>query len=144
MVSTALSSGAKIGHGDEEKFIVQYGQFVPWHLRCERLLRIALAKPSENKKEEVNTMYTIHGYVSGRVQGVGFRYFVRKNASAWRVNGWAKNLADGRVEFLLQGDKSAVTAVCAELRKGPALASVSEMTVEEKPEFALLEGFTIS
>ena len=90
------------------------------------------------------TIYTVHGFVSGRVQGVGFRYFVKKNAAAWQVNGWAKNLSDGRVEFLLQGEKSAVNAVCDEIRKGPALASVTQAIFDEKLNASVIDGFSIS
>jgi len=56
-------------------------------------------------------MYAVKGFASGRVQGVGFRYFVRRQADSQQLSGYAKNLADGRVEFLLQGEKMAVRLV---------------------------------
>ena len=76
-------------------------------------------------------MHSVKGYVSGRVQGVGFRYFVRRQAEALAVNGYAKNLPDGRVEFLLQGDKSAVLLVLENIRGGPSYSQVTGVTVEE-------------
>lgn len=76
-------------------------------------------------------MHSVKGYVSGRVQGVGFRYFVKRQAEALAVNGYAKNLPDGRVEFLLQGDKSAVLSVLENIRGGPSYSQVTGVTAEE-------------
>ena len=59
-------------------------------------------------------MHSVRGYVRGRVQGVGFRYFVRRAAEMHGLCGYAVNLADGRVEFLLQGDAEAVSLDVAE------------------------------
>lgn len=50
----------------------------------------------------------IHVYFSGRVQGVGFRYKTEELARAFKVNGWVKNLDDGRVELVLEGDSAEV------------------------------------
>ncbi len=76
-------------------------------------------------------MYTVKGFVSGRVQGVGFRYFVWRQADTQQLSGYAKNLADGRVEFLLQGDKMAVQLVLEQIRRGPSYAKVTDVEVEE-------------
>ena len=76
-------------------------------------------------------MFSVKGYVSGRVQGVGFRYFVKRHADTLAVNGYAKNLADGRVEFLLQGNKAAVLTMLENIRSGPSYSQVSEVTAEE-------------
>ena len=76
-------------------------------------------------------MFSVKGYVLGRVQGVGFRYFVKRHADTLAVNGYAKNLADGRVEFLLQGNKAAVSTMLENIRSGPSYSQVSEVTAEE-------------
>ena len=76
-------------------------------------------------------MYTVKGFVSGRVQGVGFRYFVLHQADTQQLSGYAKNLADGRVKFLLQGDKMAVQLVLEQIRRGPSYAKVTDVEVEE-------------
>jgi acylphosphatase len=76
-------------------------------------------------------MYAVKGFVSGRVQGVGFRYFVWRQADTQQLSGYAKNLADGRVEFLLQGDKMAVQLVLEQIRRGPSYAKVTDVEVEE-------------
>lgn len=70
---------------------------------------------------------TKHLKIEGRVQGVGFRYFTRKTADKYSVNGWVKNMDDGTVEALLAGDKKSVLAVMDELREGPVTADVTGM-----------------
>ena len=75
--------------------------------------------------------HCIRGYVSGRVQGVSFRYFVKTHAEALAVNGYAKNLLDGRVEFFLQGSKSSVLSVLDKIRRGPSYSQVVEVKIEE-------------
>lgn len=74
---------------------------------------------------------SIRGYVSGRVQGVGFRYFVQRSARDAGVGGYVRNLPDGRVEFRLQGPLGAVGRVLADIRRGPGYSKVSDVQVEE-------------
>ena len=64
------------------------------------------------------------------MQGVGFRYFVKRHADLLAVYGYAKNLPDGRVEFLLQGEESAVLSMLENIRSGPSCSLVSEVNVE--------------
>ena len=84
----------------------------------------------------------LRGYVSGRVQGVGFRAFARREALRAGISGWAKNLPDGRVEVLLCGDDSAVQTVIAALHRGPPHGQVTEVTLMPAP-WPDLTGFTI-
>jgi acylphosphatase len=69
-------------------------------------------------------------YISGSVQGVGFRYFARQAAQRLGVTGYAKNLSDGRVEVYAIGDASALSLFRAELERGPRGAMVSEVAEE--------------
>lgn len=69
----------------------------------------------------------IHVLVSGQVQGVGFRYFVRQTAEALGVSGWVRNLRDGRVEAVLTGRPDAVQVVLDEIDRGPPGARVAEV-----------------
>jgi len=62
--------------------------------------------------------------VSGRVQGVGYRYALRDEARRLGVKGWVRNRADGSVEALLQGDDEAVAALVAWAQRGPRTARV--------------------
>ena len=74
---------------------------------------------------------SVEGTVSGRVQGVGFRYFVLRHASAEGLSGFVRNLADGRVEFLLSGESQAVARVLAKIEQGPSFARVSDVRLRE-------------
>lgn len=76
-------------------------------------------------------MRCIRGFVSGRVQGVGFRYFVMRHANDSNIHGYARNLPDGRVEFLLQGDDTSVRSVVESIRKGPSFSVVTDVEIEE-------------
>lgn len=81
--------------------------------------------------------------VSGRVQGVGFRYYVEDRARIEGVHGWVQNLPDGRVEALLEGDAEAVERVEAALNRGPAGARVADVVVEEAVPSGRPTGFSI-
>jgi len=68
--------------------------------------------------------------VQGRVQGVGYRYFVLKQADALGVHGFARNLGDGSVEVVAEGTKEALVDFEGRLREGPAFAAVSSVERE--------------
>lgn len=68
--------------------------------------------------------------IGGRVQGVGFRMFAAHYAAAEGVHGYAKNLDDGRVEAVVEGDEEAVDRMELALRRGPAGARVDSFDVD--------------
>jgi acylphosphatase len=68
--------------------------------------------------------------VSGRVQGVGYRYFVLKKAGALGVSGFARNREDGSVEVVAEGSDDALASFEEMLREGPAFAAVSDVERE--------------
>lgn len=72
----------------------------------------------------------LHAIVKGRVQGVGFRYFVRQHAQSLGVTGWVRNLANGDVEVLAQAQKPALEDLLKALGDGPPGSSVSDIQVE--------------
>jgi acylphosphatase len=88
-------------------------------------------------------MLTVKGFVSGRVQGVGFRYFVKRQADSARLSGYVRNLSDGRVEFLLQGNRSSVELVIEQIRSGPDYSQVSEVRLDQSGEDVVAQGFVI-
>lgn len=69
--------------------------------------------------------------VSGRVQGVGFRYFVCHTAGNLDLVGWVRNLSDGRVDGEVQGESDALTSLMEKLRQGPKWARIEDLLVEE-------------
>ncbi|GAA4427620.1 acylphosphatase [Georgenia halophila] len=81
-----------------------------------------------------------HLVVHGQVQGVGYRYACEDVAARLGVNGWVRNVPDGTVEVVLEGDETAVDAMAAWVRQGPRLAEVTHVDIEdEEPEG--LQGF---
>lgn len=81
--------------------------------------------------------------ISGRVQGVGFRWFARDAAMREGVTGWVMNLPDGRVEAFVEGDEEAVTRVERALRSGPPGGRVHQVTVIDEDPTGNLTGFAI-
>jgi len=65
-----------------------------------------------------------HVTVSGRVQGVGYRYFVERAARSHDLEGWVRNRRDGSVEAVFAGPEQAVAAMIAACRRGPSSARV--------------------
>jgi acylphosphatase len=80
-----------------------------------------------------------HVLVSGRVQGVFFRDHARRWASSLELTGWVRNLWDGRVELLAEGERERIDDLIARLEQGPPLAAVENLDVaweEFKGEFS--------
>jgi len=69
----------------------------------------------------------LHVVVRGRVQGVGFRWFVREAARRRDLAGWVRNLADGGVEVLAEGMEAEIVWLRSELARGPDGAAVEEV-----------------
>lgn len=88
-------------------------------------------------------MPAIHGWVSGKVQGVYYRASTAKKANALGLKGWVRNLADGRVEFFAQGQEEALSVLEAWCKRGPVLAKVRSLDVVNEPENPVLTVFDV-
>lgn len=83
---------------------------------------------------------TKHLAISGRVQGVGFRFYMERKARELGLAGWVRNRRDGSVESVVQGSAQAVEAMVAWARQGPPSAVVSEVRISEgEGEFGRFE-----
>ena len=82
---------------------------------------------------EVNRKMQLFVLISGKVQGVGFRNFTQMNAKQLGINGYAKNLPNGKVEVVAEADKARLDALVALLKKGPRFARVDSLEVDERP-----------
>lgn len=71
-----------------------------------------------------------HVLISGRVQGVAYRFFAEKWANSLNVTGWVRNLYDGRVEVLAEGDRPNIDRFLERLKDGPRLAQVDDFEVD--------------
>ncbi len=81
--------------------------------------------------------------ISGRVQGVGFRYFTQTAAHREGVTGWVRNLPDGRVEAYVEGEAEAVDRVERAVRQGPGGARVESVHVCDEDVPAGTKDFRI-
>lgn len=78
-----------------------------------------------------------HLKITGRVQGVGYRYFTRQNAEQLNLKGWVKNMPDGSVETVLSGRSDDVEEMIERLWKGPYSArvkNIEQLEMETEPE----------
>ena len=74
----------------------------------------------------------VHLHVSGKVQGVGFRYHTQSTATRLGVGGWVRNTQDGRVEIVVEGEEAIVEKFLAWCRQGPTSSKVDEVAVEKR------------
>ncbi len=84
----------------------------------------------------------LHAIVRGRVQGVGFRYFVKDAAERLGLTGWTRNQLDNTVEVMAEGNQSQLDSLLAELRKGPPASQVADVDAnysDATGEFARFE-----
>ncbi len=84
-----------------------------------------------------------HIVVSGRVQGVFFRSETQDEAHRRNVTGWVRNLPDGRVEAVFEGEKPVVDALIAFCRRGPSGAKVAKIDVAWEPPLSEFKTFSI-
>lgn len=69
-------------------------------------------------------------YVSGYVQGVGYRMFAKRNADVLGIKGYAANLQDGRVKILAMGQRADIERYLKKLREGPRLSIVKDLSIQ--------------
>lgn len=89
---------------------------------------------------------TVRFFVAGRVQGVGFRNFLIREANALALDGWARNRSDGSVEALATGPEGAIAAFLEAARRGPPAARVDRLweAPADPAELAGVAGFGLS
>jgi acylphosphatase len=84
-----------------------------------------------------------HIFISGRVQGVCYRAFTRELAYNLDLNGWSRNLSDGRVEALFEGEKKVIEQAIKQCYIGPPGARVSDIEVHWEPFVGDQQSFMI-
>ena len=81
--------------------------------------------------------------VRGYVQGVGFRWFVQREAARLGLDGWVANRADGSVEVVVEGRQPQLDQLVLQLWEGPSGSSVSDVEIRHEPARGNIVGFTI-
>lgn len=88
-------------------------------------------------------MKCLHAYVSGRVQGVAFRHHTRQTARQLHLRGWVRNLPDGRVEVLAEGDETSLQQLEHFLQRGPVAARVAQVEATWQEARGIFEDFEV-
>lgn len=86
-------------------------------------------------------MKQAHIFISGHVQGVGFRQFVRSQAKRLGITGWVTNLPDGRVEAVLQGKDEKLAVLLSICQRGPMISSVNSVEIKWEEPSPLFPDF---
>ncbi|GAP15076.1 acylphosphatases [Longilinea arvoryzae] len=86
----------------------------------------------------------LHAVVDGHVQGVGFRFYVKREAEELNLTGWVRNKYDGRVEVLAEGPRSDLEFFLSRLQRGSGPAYVSEVKVDWNPASEVYKRFNIA
>jgi acylphosphatase len=81
--------------------------------------------------------------ISGRVQGIGFRYFAYRNAIKYNIKGYVRNLAGGDVEIVAVDENQNLEEFLQKIRTGPPAARIYDITIEELPETTNYDSFQI-
>lgn len=88
-------------------------------------------------------MQRLEAQVTGRVQGVGFRHFVRSQARRLGVDGWVRNETDGSVRVVAEGAREALDDLLKRLEEGPAGARVLDVRSDRFEASGEFSGFTV-
>jgi len=108
----------------------------------------SLPKPGTKVKliiDANNPRMQIHAFISGKVQGVGFRNFTMRNARRiGGINGYVKNLDDGRVELVAEGNKFDLDKLVRMIKRGPRAANVKNVKIEERPFSGKYKKFEVA
>ena len=84
-----------------------------------------------------------HAYISGSVQGVSFRYYTYHEALKHGLRGWVRNLEDGRVEAVFEGEKAGIEQVLERSQNGPPAAKVDSIEVDWDEPVDSLTSFNV-
>ncbi len=88
-------------------------------------------------------MQRIHAFISGKVQGVFFRSFIKENADKLDIKGYVKNLDDGRLEAVFEGSEAKTKEIIQKCKKGPLFAEVNHVDAIKEKYIGEFKSFEI-
>ena len=91
----------------------------------------------------IENIKTYNVLISGRVQGVGFRYFTVSVADKYDVKGFVRNIPGAKVEIICQGEEEELKSFMDEVKKGPAFSVITDAAIGEVPENKRYNSFKI-
>lgn len=93
--------------------------------------------------KDLDKRIRLHILIDGRVQGVGFRFFTRRQASILGITGYAKNLVNGKVKVVAEGRESYLEEFVEKLKRGPSMARVTDIKIDRKKYKGEFRSFSI-
>ncbi|MBN2550010.1 MAG: acylphosphatase [Anaerolineales bacterium] len=97
----------------------------------------------QSTRDDNDPPVRLHVMVDGRVQGVGFRYFVAENALALGLTGWVRNRWNGAVEVVAEGKRAALEMLLSALQRGPRSAFVTDVSQQWLPATGEFSSFRV-
>ncbi|MFH0702527.1 MAG: acylphosphatase [bacterium] len=85
----------------------------------------------------------VHVYISGRVQGVGYRYSAILQAEKLGITGWVRNTHDNKVEAVFEGEENVIEEMLVWCKKGPSLAFVTDIEIQKRAYTGEFTSFTV-
>lgn len=121
-------------HDGDDGVLIQHPQPAPADDVPYRINSKVMPKAGTKIKLIINANFMqIHAFINGRVQGVGFRAFTRRNARRiGGIKGYVKNLEDGRVELVAEGHKSELDKLVKKIKHGPRTAKVKDVKIKKR------------
>lgn len=86
----------------------------------------------------------VHVWITGRVQGVGFRDFTAATADRLKVTGWVRNLPDGRVEMIAEGPREQIGKLLEAVHRGPSMAQVRNVQIKDEEPTGKFARFDVT
>jgi acylphosphatase len=117
-----------------ERQILQFRLFIFCHIA-----NFKTKKPTASQM----AVKRIHAFLKGKVQGTGFREFTRREAGSLEVSGFVRNLKDGRVEIIAEGEEKKLKEFERRFKKGPLMAFVTDTELTEESPSGEFDGFDI-
>jgi acylphosphatase len=92
----------------------------------------------------LDTVERLHGVIHGDVHGVGFRYYLMREAQRLGLRGWVRNRDDGTVEFVAEGRRAELEKLKLAAERGPQMAQVEKVDMEWSVAAGGLDGFDLT
>lgn len=93
--------------------------------------------------EDLDEKIRLHILIDGRVQGVGFRFFTRRQALTLGITGYARNLINGKVEVVAEGKESDLEEFVKKLKRGPSMSRVTDIKIDRQKYRGEFRSFSI-
>lgn len=124
---------------DLGKFRIGFSAYQDRRKNCPRNIRIVWTKTAW----DMNKLFRARVFISGTVQGVSLRWWIQREAAKYDIKGWVKNLPDGRVEALLEGEKENIERIIVWMKRGADFAKIDKIEVQWEEYEGEFEEFEI-